>query len=29
MRELGYAPRPYQEGLRDALNWFRENGYLK
>ncbi|MEN7529614.1 hopanoid-associated sugar epimerase [Cupriavidus sp. DL-D2] len=28
-RELGYAPRPYQEGLRDALDWFRDNGYLK
>jgi len=28
-RELGYAPRPYQEGLRDALDWFREAGYLK
>ncbi len=28
-RELGYAARPYIEGLRDALNWFRENGYLK
>lgn len=27
-RELGYAPRPYQEGLRDALAWFREAGYL-
>ena len=28
-RELGYAARPYQEGLKDALNWFRDNGYLK
>jgi len=27
-RELGYAPRPYQEGLRDALAWFRQAGYL-
>ncbi len=27
-RELGYTPRPYQEGLRDALTWFREAGYL-
>ncbi len=27
-RDLGYAPRPYQEGLRDALDWFREAGYL-
>ncbi len=29
VRELGYAPRPYKEGLTDALNWFGENGYLK
>jgi dihydroflavonol-4-reductase len=28
-RELGYAARPYKEGLEDALRWFRENGYLK
>ena len=28
-RELGYAARPYQEALKDALNWFRDNGYLK
>jgi dihydroflavonol-4-reductase len=27
-RELGYSARPYQEGLKDALTWFRENGYL-
>ncbi|MDR5738917.1 MULTISPECIES: hopanoid-associated sugar epimerase [unclassified Caballeronia] len=27
-RELGYRARPYREGLRDALEWFRENGYL-
>ena len=27
-RELGYQPRPYLEGLRDALAWFREAGYL-
>jgi dihydroflavonol-4-reductase len=27
--ELGYAARPYREGLRDALAWFDENGYLK
>src|SRR5450432_2602449 len=29
VRELGYEPRPYKEGLTDALNWFDENGYLK
>ncbi|WP_370649220.1 hopanoid-associated sugar epimerase [Cupriavidus sp. EM10] len=28
-RELGYTARPYQEALSDALNWFRDNGYLK
>jgi len=27
-RELGYAPRPYREGLSDALGWFRAEGYL-
>jgi dihydroflavonol-4-reductase len=27
-RELGYRPRPYGKGLRDALAWFREAGYL-
>jgi dihydroflavonol-4-reductase len=29
VRELGYAPRPYKDGLTDALHWFGENGYLK
>ncbi len=28
-RELGYMARPYREGLKDALSWFRDNGYLK
>lgn len=28
-RELGYAARPYQEGLKDALSWFGQNGYLQ
>jgi dihydroflavonol-4-reductase len=27
-RELGYRSRPYQEGVADALAWFREAGYL-
>jgi dihydroflavonol-4-reductase len=27
-RELGYKARPYGEGLSDALDWFRANGYL-
>jgi dihydroflavonol-4-reductase len=28
-RELGYAARPYGDGLRDALDWFRTAGYLR
>jgi dihydroflavonol-4-reductase len=28
-RELGYHARPYIEGLRDAIDWFREFGYLR
>ena len=28
-RELGYATRHYHEGLKDALGWFGESGYLK
>jgi dihydroflavonol-4-reductase len=27
-RELGYRARPYQEGVADALAWFRTAGYL-
>lgn len=27
-QELGYRHRPHQEGLRDALNWFQQRGYL-
>jgi dihydroflavonol-4-reductase len=27
--ELGYRSRPYIEGLKDAVAWFREAGYLK
>ena len=26
--ELGFAARPYREGLRDALTWFGAQGYL-
>jgi dihydroflavonol-4-reductase len=26
--ELGYAPRPALDGFRDAIAWFRANGYL-
>jgi len=26
--ELGYVARPYGEGLKDALAWFRAEGYL-
>ncbi|WP_206957680.1 hopanoid-associated sugar epimerase [Trinickia acidisoli] len=28
-REIGYRARPYLDGLRDALQWFREAGYLQ
>ncbi len=28
-RELGYASRPAVEALRDAVAWFRANGYLQ
>jgi dihydroflavonol-4-reductase len=27
-RELGYASRPYVHGLKDALAWFRQEGYV-
>lgn len=27
-KELGYRSRPYTEGLKDAVFWFREAGYL-
>ena len=27
-RELGYRSRAYQEGVVDALAWFRKAGYL-
>ncbi len=28
-RELGYAARPYVQGLSDALDWFRQAGYVR
>ncbi len=28
-RELGFAARPYVDGLRDAVGWFRGAGYLR
>ncbi len=28
-RFLGFNPRPVEEALRDAVVWFRENGYLR
>ena len=28
-RELGYAARSYKAALQDAINWFRQAGYLK
>jgi dihydroflavonol-4-reductase len=27
-RELGYKARPAAEGLRDAIDWFRQAGFL-
>jgi len=27
-RELGYKSRPYAEGIKDAIDWFRRNGRL-
>ncbi|HEY2228638.1 MAG TPA: hopanoid-associated sugar epimerase [Xanthobacteraceae bacterium] len=27
-RDLGYASRPYREGIADAISWFRQAGYL-
>jgi len=27
-RELGYLARPYQDGLRDALEWYRAARYI-
>jgi dihydroflavonol-4-reductase len=28
-RDLGFQARPYAEGLRDAVEWFRASGHLK
>ncbi len=28
-RVLGFQPRPVEEGLREAVEWFRANGYIK
>ena len=28
-RELGFDARPYAEGIRDAIEWFRSAGYLR
>lgn len=28
-KDLGYRPRPVSEALKDAVEWFRENGYLR
>ncbi len=27
-RELGYAPRPVDEAIREAIRWFADNGYF-
>ena len=29
IRELGYRPRPADEGLADAIAWFRAQGYMR
>ncbi len=29
VRELGYQSRPYQAGIEDALNWFKQAGYVR
>ncbi len=28
-RDLGFHARPYREGLRDAIEWFAQHGYLR
>ena len=28
-RELGFRPEPVKEALRNAVNWFQENNYLR
>ena len=28
-RELGYAPRPAEQAIRDAIDWIKENGRLR
>ena len=28
-REFGYQARPYAEGIKDAIAWFREAGRLR
>ncbi|MBP8985100.1 MAG: NAD-dependent epimerase/dehydratase family protein [Syntrophobacterales bacterium] len=27
-RELGYRPRPVREAFRDAIDWYRQHGYI-
>ncbi len=29
IRELDYPRGPVEQAIRDAVTWFRENGYLK
>jgi len=28
-REFGYSPRPIKESIKDAIDWFRQNGYSR
>ncbi len=27
-RELGFKARPIKDAFRDAIDWYRQNGYL-
>jgi dihydroflavonol-4-reductase len=29
IEELGYAPRPGNQAIADAVVWFKANGYLR
>ena len=28
-KELGYEPRPIEESIQRAVDWFREHGYIE
>jgi nucleoside-diphosphate-sugar epimerase len=27
-RAFGYNPRPFEESIRDAVAWYKENGFI-